>query len=89
LGINYAFDTPIGPLDLLGWVEPIGSYEAILPASESYKVGEFEIRTIGLDDLIRIKQHIGRAKDRESLFQLFAIRAIRNEKRESATDEHD
>jgi hypothetical protein len=89
LGSNYTFDTQIGQLDLLGWVEPIGSYEAMLPASESYSVGEFEIRTIGLEDLIRIKQHIGRAKDRESLFQLLAIRAIRNETRESATDEHD
>ena len=88
LGSNYTFDTFIGPLDLLGWVEPLGSYESMLPASESYSVGEFEIRTIGLEDLIRIKQFIGRSKDRESLFQLLAIRAIRNEKHEPRTDEH-
>jgi hypothetical protein len=86
-GNNYTFDTSIGQLDLLGWVEPIGSYETMLPASESYSIGEVEIRTIGLEDLIHIKQHIGRAKDRESLLQLLAIRAIRNEKRETATDE--
>jgi hypothetical protein len=89
LGNNYTFDTPIGPLDLLGWVEPIGSFEAMLPASEVYNVGEFQIRTIGLEDLIRIKQHIGRPKDRDSLFQLLAIRAIRNEQRDASTDEHE
>jgi predicted nucleotidyltransferase len=82
LAINYTFDTSMGPVDLLGWVEPLGLYEAMLPASETYIVGEYEIRTIGLEDLIRIKEHIGRPKDHDSLFQLLAIRAIRNENRE-------
>jgi predicted nucleotidyltransferase len=81
LGSNYTFDTPLGPLDLLGWLEPIGTYENLVPRSESYKVGELVVRTIGLDDLIRIKQHIGRPKDRESLLQLLAIRSLRDEER--------
>jgi hypothetical protein len=81
LGSNYTFDTPIGPLDLLGWLEPVGAYDDLVPLSEIYQVGEFELRTIGLDDLIRIKQHIGRPKDRESLLQLLAIRALREEQR--------
>jgi hypothetical protein len=34
--------------------EPIGSYEAMLPASESFSVGELEIRTIGLEDLLML-----------------------------------
>jgi len=89
LGNNYTFDTDIGQLDLLGWVEPIGLYEALIPASEVYNVGEFQIRTIGLDDLIRIKQHIGRPKDRDSLLQLLAIRTLRNEQRGVSKDEHD
>jgi hypothetical protein len=76
-GNNYTLDTSIGPLDLLGWVEPLGGYEALLPACEVYRVGDFELRTIGLEDLIKIKQHIGRSKDRESLLQLLAIREIR------------
>jgi hypothetical protein len=81
LGSNYTFDTPLGPLDLLGWMEPVGTYDDVAPHSESYKLGEFELRTIGLDDLIRIKQHIGRAKDRESLLQLLAIRTLRDEEK--------
>jgi hypothetical protein len=88
LGSDYTFDTPIGQLDLLGWVEPVGTYEAMLPASEVYNVGSFEIRTIGLEDLIRIKQHIGRPKDRDSLFQLLAIRTIRNQMHGRDTDQN-
>jgi hypothetical protein len=78
-GSNYTLSTSLGPLDLLGWVEPLGTYESLLPASEEYRVGEIVLRTIGLEDLIRIKQHLGRAKDRESLLQLLAIRALRGE----------
>jgi predicted nucleotidyltransferase len=73
----------MGPLDLLGWVEPLGAYESLLPASEAYAIGEMTLRTIGLEDLIRIKQHLGRAKDRESLLQLLAIRSLRGEQRET------
>jgi hypothetical protein len=79
LGNNYTLITSAGPLDLLGWVEPLGSYEELLPNCETYSVGAFSVRTIGLDDLIRIKQHLGRSKDRDSLRQLLAIRAIRSE----------
>jgi hypothetical protein len=78
LGNNYTFDTPLGPLDLLGWLEPIGTYENLVPNSQSYQVGDLTLHTIGLDDLIRIKQHIDRPKDRESLLQLLAIRALRD-----------
>jgi hypothetical protein len=79
LGSNYTFNTSMGPLDLLGWLDPLGSYESLFPTSETYTVGDLSIRTIGLDDLIRIKEHIGRPKDRESLLQLLAIRTLRDE----------
>jgi hypothetical protein len=80
LGSNFTFDTSLGPLDLLGWVEPLGAYEALLPASETYSSANQNLRTIGLEDLITVKQYIGRSKDRESLLQLLAIREIRKEK---------
>jgi hypothetical protein len=88
LGNNYTFDTRFGPLDLLGWVEPHGPYEAMLPASETHEVGDMEIRTIGLEDLIRVKEHIRRAKDSGSLLQLLAIRTLRNETHGSDTEQH-
>jgi predicted nucleotidyltransferase len=36
-------------------------------------------QVIGLDDLIRIKRHINRPKDRESLLQLEAIKRLREQ----------
>jgi hypothetical protein len=80
LGSNFTFDTSLGPLDLLAWVEPLGPYEALLPSSETYAGVNQTLRTVGLEDLITIKQHIGRSKDRESLLQLLAIREIRKQK---------
>ena len=34
---------------------------------------------VGLDDLIRIKRHIGRPKDKAALFQLEAIKQVRDQ----------
>lgn len=81
LGNNYTFDTALGKLDLLGWVEPFGDYDQLVQNAETYHVGELELRAISLDDLIRVKEHIGRAKDRDSLYQLLAIKRIRDEKK--------
>ena len=79
LGSNFTFNTAVGALDLLGWVEPLGDYEAIAKRATSVRVGDLDLLVIDLDDLIRIKQHIGRSKDRESLMQLLAIKRIRDE----------
>lgn len=81
LGSNFTFDTDEGPLDLLGWVEPFGNYEALLPRSEVIEVGEVELRIIGLDDLIAIKRHINRPRDRAQLVQLEALKRLRDEGR--------
>jgi hypothetical protein len=88
-GNNYTLNTDYGSLDLLGWVEPLGDYESLLTHAETYSVRGIPVQTIGLEDLIRVKQHIGRSKDRDSLLQLLAIRAIRNEQRDTATGDHD
>jgi predicted nucleotidyltransferase len=77
LGGNFSFNTPVGPLDLLAWVEPHGDFDALLPRAERYPLGDLQVLTISLDDLIRVKEHIRRPKDRDSLFQLKAIKQIR------------
>lgn len=79
LGTNFTFETPLVPLDLLGWVEPLGDYEALARRARTITVGERDLLVIDLDDLIRIKEHIGRPKDRESLLQLLAIRRLRDQ----------
>lgn len=78
-GSNFTFDTPFGPFDLLGYVEPIGEYPQLEASAQTYRVGGREFRVIDLDDLIRIKRHINRSKDRDSLYQLLAIKRIREE----------
>jgi hypothetical protein len=80
LGSNYTFEVDGEyALDLLGFLEPIGSYEDLLPHAEIMQIGGHPVRVIGLDDLIRIKRHLGRPKDRESLLQLDAIKRLREQ----------
>jgi len=79
LGSNYTFETAVGKLDLLGWVEPLGDYDHLLRNVETYNVAGMDLNVISLDDLIRVKQHIGRSKDRESLYQLLAIKRVRED----------
>jgi predicted nucleotidyltransferase len=79
MGSNFTFKTPIVDLDLLGWVEPIGDYHALKKNAIQLNIGDMDISVIDLDDLIRIKQHVGREKDKGSLLQLLAIKKIREE----------
>ena len=78
LGSNFTFNTEVGAFDLLGWVEPFGTYETLIDRAESIPVGQLSLPTISLDDLITIKQHINRPKDQAALYQLLAIRKIRD-----------
>jgi predicted nucleotidyltransferase len=80
LGQNYSFEVD-GEyhLDFLGYLEPIGTYEDLLPHAEAIPIGGRPTLVIGLDDLIRIKRYIHRPKDRESLLQLEAIKRLRDQ----------
>src|SRR6266850_7113092 len=63
LGDNFTFDTDFGDFDLLGYLEPLGTYESLIERCEKHRVGEHIVNVIALDDLIRIKRHIRRTKD--------------------------
>lgn len=78
LGSNFTFSTTLGDLDLLGFLEPLGDYERIKQQAVTMQIGEMELQVISLDDLIEIKQHIARPKDRQSLYHLLAIRKLRD-----------
>jgi predicted nucleotidyltransferase len=78
-GSNFTFDTPVGPLDLLGYVEPIGDFDDLMKTAGIYHLSGQVLQVIDLDDLIRIKRHINREKDQQSLIQLLAIKKIRSE----------
>jgi predicted nucleotidyltransferase len=80
LGQNYTFVVDGEyPLDFLGYLEPVGTYEDLLPHAETVSIGGRPTSVIGLDDLIRIKRHLGRPKDRQSLLQLEAIKRLREQ----------
>jgi len=80
LGSNFTFEVDGEyALDLLSYLEPIGTYDDLLAGSETLDLGGRAVRVIGLDDLIRIKRHLARAKDRESLLHLEAIKRLREE----------
>jgi predicted nucleotidyltransferase len=80
LGANFTFEVDSEyAFDLLSYLEPIGTYEDLLPGSDTLQIAGRPVRVIGLDDLIRIKRHLGRAKDRASLLQLEAIKRLREE----------
>jgi predicted nucleotidyltransferase len=80
LGQNYTFEVDGEyPLDFLGYLEPIGTYDDLLPHVETVSIGGRPTQIVGLDDLIRIKRHINRPKDRESLLQLEAIKRLREQ----------
>ena len=80
LGSNFTFEVDAEyPLDLLAYLEPVGAYDDLLPGSEILEIAGRRVRVIGLDDLIRIKRHLSRPKDRESLLHLEAIKRLREE----------
>src|SRR5207244_2582073 len=80
LGQNYTFEVDgEHPVDFLGYLEPIGTYEDLLPHADNISIGGHPTRVIGLDDLIRIKRYLGRPKDKESLLQLEAIKRLREQ----------
>lgn len=83
IGSNYTFDTALGPLDLLGHVEPIGGYADLAKRAGLFDIAGTKVQVIDLHDLIRIKEHTRRAKDKESLLQLYAIRRLREESSDS------
>ena len=78
LGSNFTLNTDLGPLDLIGWAEPMGTYDDLLPGAEEFDLDGLKVQVIGLSDLLRVKRHLGRPKDRAMLAQLEAIQRLRN-----------
>ena len=79
LGSNFTFCTTAGDLDLLGFVEPLGGFDELIENAKTITYNKRPLNVISLDDLIRIKQHINRPKDRDSLMHLLAIKRVREE----------
>ncbi len=55
-GLNFTLDTDIGPLDLLGEVAGLGSYDAVRASSETIEVYGRNCQILSLDGLIKAKR---------------------------------
>jgi predicted nucleotidyltransferase len=71
---NLYLITDIGSLDLLGEVAGLGGYKAVLDNSISIDLFGKNCRVLDIDSLIRSKKGMGRAKDKEAVVQLLAIK---------------
>jgi hypothetical protein len=80
-GLNFTLDTDLGGLDLLGEVVGGGTYDALLPFTETLDLFGRTCRCVTLDKLIALKRAAGRPKDNEAVAELEALRE-RHEKRQ-------
>lgn len=71
---NLYFDTDLGRLDILKIVDPLGPFEAVAPRAPAIDLFDRQIRVLSLDDLITVKSHLGRPKDKQVELELRAIR---------------
>jgi predicted nucleotidyltransferase len=73
-GLNFTLDTNAGAIDFLGEIAGGGTYESLLPDSDTISVFGVECRCLGLDRLIQVKRAAGRPKDLEAIAELEALR---------------
>ncbi|WP_257462486.1 nucleotidyltransferase [Archangium lipolyticum] len=66
--------TDLGRLDILSEVPPIGTYPDVANKAVTLTLYERSCRVISLDDLIAVKRHVGRDKDRLVERELLALR---------------
>jgi hypothetical protein len=76
-GLNFTLDTDEGPLDVLGEVSGIGSYDQALAQSAEYLVHDLHVRVISLPALIASKRAAGRTKDKVHLRELEELRKLK------------
>jgi predicted nucleotidyltransferase len=71
---NLYFDTTLGRIDLLGSLPPVGDFDRVLEQSVVVELGGLRCRVVCLDDLITVKAHVGRPKDKAVEIELRAIK---------------
>lgn len=64
--------TDLGRLDFLGEVPPLGAFDEL--HTTTVDLGDFTVRILTLDDLLRVKEYVRRPKDLEVAAELRAIR---------------
>lgn len=75
-GLNFAFDTDYGEIDLLGEVSGVGNYDQVLAQSVERTVFGLTVRILSVDGLIAAKKAAGRNKDHGHLLELIELKKI-------------
>jgi len=73
-GLNFTFRTRAGAVDLLGQPAGVSGYSELLANSSEVEIFDMHIRVCGLEDLMTMKRHAGRPKDKAQLAELTALR---------------
>ncbi len=71
---NLYLETTLGRIDVLGSLPPVGSYEQVAARAMTVQLFGHQCRIVGLDDLIAVKAHVARPKDKQVELELRAIR---------------
>jgi hypothetical protein len=84
---NLYLDTDLGQLDCLGEVAGVGDFEQAKSLSVEVSLPAGTCRVLSLDALIAAKAAMARPRDREVVKQLRAIKARRDQRRDSEPEE--
>jgi hypothetical protein len=85
-GSNFTFDSDLGRFDILGHAEGMRDYEVMRADSVLEELWGIPVRTVSVDDLIRMKRAAGRPKDKSMVEELIALT---EDQRRSANGEKD
>jgi|SRR5438128_1692368 len=80
-GLNFTLTTDAGPLDCLGQMAGVASYDEVAPNAIDVRAHGIACRCIDLDSLIAAKRAAGRPKDFEAVAELEIIREEREKQR--------
>ena len=70
---NIYLETDLGQLDCLGNIKGIGDFNKVLAVSQNIELQDRKCKILSLPALIKAKEAMGRAKDKESVIILKAI----------------
>lgn len=82
-GLNFTFETRLGPLDLLGEIRGVGPYSRVAKSAVEARIDGVDVDVISLDHLIAMKAAAGRDKDKLMVAEYLAIA---DERRKLADD---
>lgn len=76
-GLNFTLATDLGPLDFLGEVAGLGSYDAVKSAADILTIFGLDHRVLSIAGLIASKRAAGRTKDLAAVVELEGLLDLR------------